>query len=180
VWILGKREPYWKPGDPARQEGEKAGSWLQTAEEKRHSKTAKDRGDGLATPSRDGYAQSECIVQQLYSITITGTVFHCIIYFRKINYLVPVAICIHPLMYGKLCRAHPLQTESHVVRRGACPSSFRAREVKKEHGNAKNAKARKKKARIRAFSPLRSTTLEHDSRAQNPLGRGKSKGLVYM
>jgi hypothetical protein len=62
VWILGKREPYWKPGGPARQEGEKAGSWLQTAEEKRHSKMAKEVGDGLATPSRDSYAQSECIV----------------------------------------------------------------------------------------------------------------------
>ncbi len=46
-----------------------------------------------------------CIVQKLYSITITGTLFHCIIYFRKINHLVPVAICIHPLMYGELCRA---------------------------------------------------------------------------
>ncbi len=46
-----------------------------------------------------------CIVQELYSIIITGTVFHCIMYFRKINHLVPVAICIHPLMYGKLCRA---------------------------------------------------------------------------
>jgi hypothetical protein len=62
VWILEKREPYWKLGGPARQEGEKAGSWLQTAEEKRHSKMAKDAGDGLATPSRDSYAQSECIV----------------------------------------------------------------------------------------------------------------------
>jgi hypothetical protein len=40
-------------GGPARQEGEKADSWLQTVEEKRHSKMAKDAGDGLATPSRD-------------------------------------------------------------------------------------------------------------------------------
>ncbi len=62
MWILGKRELYWKPGDTACQEGEKAGSWLQTAEEKRHSKMAKDAGNGLPTPSRDGYAQSECIV----------------------------------------------------------------------------------------------------------------------
>jgi hypothetical protein len=62
VWILGKREPYWKPGDLACQEGEKAGSWLQTAEEKRHSKMAKDSGNELATSSRDSYAQSECIV----------------------------------------------------------------------------------------------------------------------
>jgi hypothetical protein len=47
------------PGLPG---GEKAGSWLQTAEEKRHSKMAKEAGDGLATSSRDSYAQSECIV----------------------------------------------------------------------------------------------------------------------
>ncbi len=36
MWILGEREPSWKPGGPAHQEGEKAGSWLQTVEEKRH------------------------------------------------------------------------------------------------------------------------------------------------
>ncbi len=53
VWILGKREP-------ARQEGEKAGSWLQTVEEKGHSDMAIDAGDGLATLSRDVYAQREC------------------------------------------------------------------------------------------------------------------------
>jgi hypothetical protein len=57
VWILGKTEPSWKPGG---QEGEKAGSWLQTVEEKRHSKMASEAGDGLATSSRDVYAQSEC------------------------------------------------------------------------------------------------------------------------
>ncbi len=108
MWILGKRELSWKPGDPACQEGEKAGSWLQTAEEKGHSDMAIDAGDGLATPSRDVYARSECycaFVQQLYSITITGTVSHCIICFRKINHLVPITICIHPLMFGRLCRA---------------------------------------------------------------------------
>jgi hypothetical protein len=60
VWILGKRRPSWKLGDPAHQEGEKAGSWLQTPEEKGHSYMAIDAGDGLATPSRDVYAQSEC------------------------------------------------------------------------------------------------------------------------
>jgi hypothetical protein len=60
VWILGKREPYCKPGDSARQEGEKVGNWLRTAEERRHGKMAKDVGDGLTTLSRDVYAQSEC------------------------------------------------------------------------------------------------------------------------
>jgi hypothetical protein len=70
VWILGKREPSWKPGDPAPQEGEKAGSWLQTAEEKRHSDMAIDAGDGLVTPSRDVYAQSECYCALYSSYTV--------------------------------------------------------------------------------------------------------------
>jgi hypothetical protein len=38
--------------------------------------------------------------------TITGIVFYCIICFRKINHLVEKTICIHPLVYGKLCWAH--------------------------------------------------------------------------
>jgi hypothetical protein len=60
VWILGKMKPSLKPGGPARQDGEKADSWLQTVEEDRHSGMVKDAGDGLATSSRDVYAQSEC------------------------------------------------------------------------------------------------------------------------
>jgi hypothetical protein len=57
-------------GGPARQEGEKAGSWLQTVEEKRRSEMAKDAGDGLATPSRDVYAQSECYCTLYSSYTV--------------------------------------------------------------------------------------------------------------
>ncbi len=70
MWILGKREPSWKPGDPAHQEGEKAGSWLQTAEEKGHSDMAVDAGDVLVTPSRDFYAQSECYCALYSSYTV--------------------------------------------------------------------------------------------------------------
>ncbi len=70
VWILGKREPSWNPGDPARQEGEKAGRWLQTAEEKGHSHMATDAGDGLATASRDVYTQSECYCALYSSYTV--------------------------------------------------------------------------------------------------------------
>jgi hypothetical protein len=70
VWILGKREPSWKPGDPGRQEGEKVGSWLQAVEEKRHSDMAIDAGDRLATPSRDVYAQSECYCALYSSYTV--------------------------------------------------------------------------------------------------------------
>ncbi len=44
----------------AHQKGERSGSWLQTAEEKGRSNMATGAGDGLATASRDGYAQSEC------------------------------------------------------------------------------------------------------------------------
>jgi hypothetical protein len=70
VWILGKREPSWKPGDPARQEGEKAGSWFQIAEERGHSDIAIDARDGLTTPSRDVYAQSECYCALYSSYTV--------------------------------------------------------------------------------------------------------------
>jgi hypothetical protein len=70
VWILGKREPSWRPGGPVHQEGEKAGSWLQTVEEKRQSEIANDAGDGLATPSRDVYAQSECCCALYSSYTV--------------------------------------------------------------------------------------------------------------
>jgi hypothetical protein len=55
---------------PAHPEGETAGSWLRTVEEERHSKMAKDAGDGLATPSRDIYAQSECYCAFYSSYTV--------------------------------------------------------------------------------------------------------------
>ncbi len=70
MWILGKREPSWKPGGPACQEREKAGSWLRTVEEDRRSEMAKNTGDGLATSSRDGYAQSECYCALYSSYTL--------------------------------------------------------------------------------------------------------------
>ncbi len=79
MWILGKRKPSWKPGGQARQEGEKAGSWLQTVKEDRGSRMAKNKGDGLATSSRDVYEQSEhyCALCNSYTfITITGIAFH--------------------------------------------------------------------------------------------------------
>ncbi len=69
MWILGKREPSWKPGVPAHQKGEKGGSWLQTPGEKRHSNMATAAGDGLATASRDDHAQIECYCA-LYSSCI--------------------------------------------------------------------------------------------------------------
>ncbi len=40
----GEKGAIMEAGGPARQEGEKAGSWLQTAEKKRHSKMAKEAG----------------------------------------------------------------------------------------------------------------------------------------
>ncbi len=60
MWILGKWEPSWKPGDPARQGREKAGSWHQIVEEDRHSGMPQNIGDRLATTPSDVYAQSEC------------------------------------------------------------------------------------------------------------------------
>jgi hypothetical protein len=57
-------------GGPPRQEREKAGSWLQTVEEDTRSEMAKDAGDGLATSSRDVYAQSECYCALRSSYTV--------------------------------------------------------------------------------------------------------------
>jgi hypothetical protein len=45
-------------GDPARQAGERTGSWRQTVEEVTRYKMLEGTGDGLATTSSDGYAQS--------------------------------------------------------------------------------------------------------------------------
>ncbi len=52
----GEKGAILEAGGPGLPGGEKAGSWLQTAEEKRHTKMAKGAGDGLPTSSRDGYA----------------------------------------------------------------------------------------------------------------------------
>ncbi len=92
VWILGKWEPSWEPEGLARQEGEKAGSWHQTVEEDRHSGMHQDSGGELITTPSHVYAQSEChcvLYNNCYiKKLITGTVFYCIICFRKINHLV--------------------------------------------------------------------------------------------
>jgi hypothetical protein len=66
----GKGSHLGSRGGPARQEGEKAGSWLRTVEEKRHNKMVKDAGDRLATPSRDVYAQRECCCALYSSYTV--------------------------------------------------------------------------------------------------------------
>ncbi len=66
----GEKGAILEAGGPARQEGEKAGSWLRTMEEKRHSEMAKDAGDRLATSSRDVYAQSECYCALYSSYTV--------------------------------------------------------------------------------------------------------------
>ncbi len=109
----GKRKPSWKPGGPARQEREKAGSWLQTVEEDRQWRRIDVAGWPKTQETGSSHLQETFMhrvsvivhcVAVIY-MTITGIVFHCIICFRKINNLVPNTICIHPLMYGKLCRA---------------------------------------------------------------------------
>ncbi len=70
MWILGK----WEPGDPARQEGEKASIWHQTVEEGRHTRMHQDTGGRLVTTPSHVYAQSvivHCIIIAT-SETITG------------------------------------------------------------------------------------------------------------
>jgi hypothetical protein len=91
VWILGKREPSWKPGGQACQEGEKAGSWPQTVEEDRRSRMPQNTGDRLATYQEMVMHRVSVIVHCVIISTltiITGIVFYCIICFRKINPLV--------------------------------------------------------------------------------------------
>ncbi len=67
---LGKGSHLGSRGTRLRQEGKKVGSWVQTVEEKRHSDMAIDAGDGLATPSRYVYAQSECYCALYSSYTV--------------------------------------------------------------------------------------------------------------
>jgi hypothetical protein len=73
VRILGKRGQSWKSGetgDPARQEGERAGSWHRTVEEDRHCKIPKSTGHGLVTTPSHVYAQSiyHCMLCICYHI----------------------------------------------------------------------------------------------------------------
>jgi hypothetical protein len=107
VWILGKRKPSWKPGGPARQEREKAGSWLQTVEEDRLSRMAKDAGDGLVHLQEAVMHRVSvivpCVAVIQYDHNRNRFSLYCIICFRKIYNLVLNNICIHPLMYVKLC-----------------------------------------------------------------------------
>ncbi len=62
-----------------------------------------DKEDGSIMASRNDYAQSKCSsASGSHSVTCLykncSSLYYC---FRKINHLVPVAICIHPLMYVK-------------------------------------------------------------------------------
>ncbi len=56
----GEREAILRTGGLALHKGERGSSWLQTVEGERRSSMTTETGDGLATTSRDGYAQSEC------------------------------------------------------------------------------------------------------------------------
>jgi hypothetical protein len=64
----GEKEAILGARGPARQGREKAGSRLQTVEEDRRSGMVKDAGDGLATSSRDIYAQSVIVHCSSYTV----------------------------------------------------------------------------------------------------------------
>jgi hypothetical protein len=93
-------------GYQALQEGEKADSWLQTAEEKGHSDMAIDAGDGLPQLQETFMHRVSAIVHCTAVIQYNHNRNRIPLYylFQEINHLVPITICIHPLMYGKLCR----------------------------------------------------------------------------
>ncbi len=61
-----KRDAILGTGGPAPQERERGNSWSWTVGEERRGSMTTETGDGLATTSRDGYAQSECC-HALYS-----------------------------------------------------------------------------------------------------------------
>ncbi len=91
MWILGKWEPSWKPGDPARQEGERREvgirQWrridvlgclkIQETGSSQHQATFMHRVSVIV----------HCVIITTQT-TITGIVFYCIFCFRKINHLV--------------------------------------------------------------------------------------------
>ncbi len=91
MWTLGKWEPSWKPresGRPARQEGEKTGSWRRTVEEDRQYEMPQKLGDRLATIPSHVYAQSTyhcalCITVITTLITITGITFSLYYLFQE-------------------------------------------------------------------------------------------------
>jgi hypothetical protein len=57
------------------------------------------------TASRDDYAQSECIVQYSNSVAYSlQEPFLIVLLFQENKSFGASTICIHPLMYGKLCR----------------------------------------------------------------------------
>jgi hypothetical protein len=58
----GEKGAILENGGSALQKRERGSSWLQTAEERGRSNMVTGAGDGLATASREVYAQSECIV----------------------------------------------------------------------------------------------------------------------
>ncbi len=113
-------------GAPVPQEGAVSVSWFRTVEEGRYSEMTEDKEDGSIMTSRDSYAQSECCVYCIMSnimyIMYPHQKSRALLYscFRKINHLVPVTICIHPLMYVKSCREqlqlHEQQIYSNMLK----------------------------------------------------------------
>jgi hypothetical protein len=88
VWTLGKWEPSWRLGEtggPVRQEGERVGSWHQTAEEDRRYKMPQNIGDGLATTPSHVYAQSMIVRCALINTptTKTGIMIYCNYLFQE-------------------------------------------------------------------------------------------------
>ncbi len=106
AWILGEGTPFGGRGPRAPQRGMISISWVWTGEERRRSKMTKDKEDSSITASRSDYAQSKCHCASgsnsvRYPLWELWLLYYC---FKKINHLVPVTICIHPMMYVKPCR----------------------------------------------------------------------------
>ncbi len=110
MWILGKREPSWDPGGPACREGEKDGSWLQTVEEERH----RDIATWPQMQETDSPQLQETFMHNVSAIVLftaviqynhNGNRVSLYYLFQEYKSFVTYTICIHPLMYRKLCPA---------------------------------------------------------------------------
>jgi hypothetical protein len=86
--------------------GGKAGSWLRTVEEKRIARWPKTQETGSPHLQETFMHRVSAVVYCIAVIQYThnrNRVLLCYL-FQENKSFGPIAICIHPLMYGKLCQ----------------------------------------------------------------------------
>ncbi len=102
-------------GGPSPPEGGKGRQWHRTVEEDRHHGMPQNTGEGSSQHQATFMHRVSVIVHCVVittPTTITGIVFYCIFCYRKINHLGVKNHLLHPLVYGKLCRAQFIHNKS--------------------------------------------------------------------